>query len=85
MTSSPTNLGDLWKICTGLQEWAAVLCHKKLHPIISEALIMTHGWKFLCSFDFETWPVPNPDGKTSLVLKPHDIRIKSTYPKNQSS
>lgn len=43
MTSSPTNLGDLWKTCTGLQEWAAVLCHKKLHPIISEALIMTHG------------------------------------------
>lgn len=42
-------------------------------------------WKFLCSFDFETWPVPNPDGKTSMVLKPHDIRIKSTYPKNQSS
>ena len=41
--------------------------------------------KFLCSFDFETWPVPNPDWKASLVLKPHGIRIKWTYPKNQSS
>ena len=84
MTSSPKSLGDLWKIGTELREWAAVLCHKKLHAIISEALIMTHGTS-QNALEILTWPVPNPDGKTSMVLKPHDIRIKSTYAKNQSS